>query len=340
VTVERTGSVNTKIKYRIALIALVLGAILTTGAFIGTFFLANISDFGLVSSPRTVDSIRFRGESEVVLSAKDSNLAGFVGYVASLTIAAPASASGSQGSVATPTAQVKSTQLSGVIKSATDTAVTVELSTGGVKTIPKSDITAISVHSYNYGRADWGQKIFYFHVPIAVGSFLIFLIAAFFAIRFLLTKNHEYDARSRIAMEVSFLFIVLTMGTGILWTKAAWGVWWQWEPRLTTYAILTLLTVAYFVLRSTVEDAERRAVYAAVFCILAAIDVPISFGITRVLPSTHPVIERGGLEGPMLASFLVGMFGMMMIAYVFYELRLREELMREKLESIKIALEG
>ena len=329
---------KTNTKYTIAVAALALGAVLTTGAFLSTFFIAAVSDYGQVSSPKAVESVRYRGDSWDVLSVKDSDLTGFVGYDTKITLIAPSASSAGASSTA---AASTGGEIAGVIKSATDSAVTVDLgASGGTKTFQKANIKAISVHSFNYGRADWGQKIFYFHVPIAVGSFLIFLIAAFFAVRFLMTKNHEYDTRSRIAMEVSFLFILLTMGTGILWTKAAWGVWWQWEPRLTTYAILTLLTVAYFVLRSTVEDDERRAVYAAAFCILAAIDVPISFGITRVLPSTHPVIQAGGLEGPMLATFLVGMFGMMMIAYVFYELRLREEFMREKLEEIKTALEG
>jgi heme exporter protein C len=324
--------VKTKTKYTTAIVALVLGGILTTGAFISTFFVANVSDYGQVSSAKAIESVRYRGDSWDVLSVKDSDLTGFVGYDTKVVLIAPATP-------ATGTA-APAAEMPGVIKSATDTAVTIDFgANGGTKTLQKTEIKAISVHSYNYGRADWGQKIFYFHVPIAVGSFLIFLIAAYFAVRFLMTKNHEYDTRSKIAMEVSFLFILLTMGTGILWTKAAWGVWWEWEPRLTTYAILTLLTVAYFVLRSTVEDDERRATYAAAFCILAAIDVPISFGITRVLPSTHPVIQKGGLEGPMLATFLCGMFGMMMIAYVFYELRLREEFMREKLETIKTALE-
>jgi heme exporter protein C len=332
--------VKTKTKYTIAVVALVLGTIMTTGAFISTFFVAGVSDYGQVSSAKSIESVRYRGDSWDVLSVTDSDLTGFVGYDTKLTVVVPSTVPSSATGAAS-TAATKTADLAGTIKSATDSAVTVDLgASGGTKTFQKTEITAISVHSYNYGRADWGQKIFYFHVPIAVGSFLIFLIAAYFAVRFLMTKNHEYDTRSRIAMEVSFLFILLTMGTGILWTKAAWGVWWEWEPRLTTYAILTLLTVAYFVLRSTVEDDERRATYAAAFCILAAIDVPISFGITRVLPSTHPVIEKSGLEGPMLATFLVGMFGMMMIAYVFYELRLREEFMREKLEVIKTALEG
>ena len=70
-------------------------------------------------------------------------------------------------------------------------------------------------------------------------------------------------------MEVTLLFVILTLITGDLWTKASWGVWWEWEPRLTTYFIMTLLVIAYFVLRNSVEDEERRAVYAAVFGIIA-----------------------------------------------------------------------
>ena len=322
---------NTKTKYTAVVIALVLGIVLTTAAFIGTFFFAGVSDFGTVSAPKAADSVRFRNEAFSPLNVKQSFFENFIGYDTEIVLKA-----GSDATTGTATG----TEVVGVIKSASTTALVVDVAGAGSQTIAKSDIETIKVRTFNYGKADWGQKIFYFHVPIAIGSFLIFLFAAYFAVRFLMTKNHDYDTRSRIAMEVSFLFIILTMATGILWTKAAWGVWWEWEPRLTTYAILTLLTVAYFVLRSTVEDAERRATYAAAFCILAAIDVPISFGITRILPSTHPVIERGGLEGPMLASFLMGMFGMMLIAYVFYELRLREEFMREKLESIKSALEG
>ena len=96
-------------------------------------------------------------------------------------------------------------------------------------------------------------------------------------------------------MEVALLFVVLTLITGDLWTKASWGVWWEWEPRLTTYFIMTLLMIAYFVLRNSLEDEERRAVYAAVFGIIALIDAPISFFITRVIPSDHPVVFKSGM---------------------------------------------
>ena len=67
------------------------------------------------------------------------------------------------------------------------------------------------------------------------------------------------------------------------------------EPRLTTYLIMALLVVAYFVLRNAVSDEERRASYAAVFCIIAWIDAPISFFITRLIPtSIHPVVFAPG----------------------------------------------
>jgi heme exporter protein C len=194
---------------------------------------------------------------------------------------------------------------------------------------------------FQYGKAWFSQKIFYFHVPVAEASFLVFGVAAFFAIRFLTSRKKSFDTRSRIAMETTLMFVILTMVTGDLWTRASWGVWWQWEPRLTTYFIMTLLVIAYFVLRNSVEDEERRAVYAAVFCIIAFIDAPISFLITRLLPSDHPVVfTEGGLDPSQLIPFIIGQIGMLMIAYGIYTLRMREERLRERLDVVKESLEG
>jgi len=189
----------------------------------------------------------------------------------------------------------------------------------------------------------FSQKIFYFHVPVAIGSFLIFFFTAFYGVRFLMTKEKKYDTRARIATEVTLLFVILTLITGDIWTRFEWGVWWVWEPRLTTYFIMTLLVIAYFVLRSSIEDEERRATYAAVFGIIAFLDAPISFAITRLIPSSvHPVVLRsgGGLTGMQLLAFLLGLFGMLMVAWVVYQVRLREELAKERIEMLKASLEG
>ncbi|GAB4276626.1 MAG: hypothetical protein Kow0056_07250 [Coriobacteriia bacterium] len=222
---------------------------------------------------------------------------------------------------------------------------TAEVPSFGTVTLPEVVDTARplveqTAEGVRYGQAWFSQKIFYFHVPVAEASFLVFLIAAYFAVRFLTTRKREFDTRERIAMEVTLIFVVLTMITGILWTRASWGVWWDWEPRLTTYFIMTLLVIAYFVLRNSVEDEERRAVYAAVFAIIAAIDAPISFFITRLIPSSHPVVfTEGGIASSQLIPFIIGQIGMLMVGYAVYVMRMGEERLRERLEAVKTELE-
>jgi heme exporter protein C len=188
----------------------------------------------------------------------------------------------------------------------------------------------------------FSQKIFYFHVPVAITSFAVFFFTAYFGVRFLQTRDRRYDTKARIATEVTLVFTLLTMLTGDLWTRVEWGVWWAWEPRLTTYLIMLLLVIGYFVLRASVEDEEKRAVYASVFGIIAFLDAPLSFAITRVVPSsTHPVVFRagGGLDGMQLLTFMLGMFGMLLFGYVIYQLRTREENVKERIEALKVSLE-
>jgi len=198
--------------------------------------------------------------------------------------------------------------------------------------------------AYPDGRVDFAQKIFYFHVPVAEASFLVLIFTAYYGIRFLTTRQRIYDTKAKIATEVALFFVLLTMATGILWTKVEWGVWWQWEPRLTTYFILTLAVIGYFVLRNSTEDEERRAVYASAFGILVFINAPISFFITRWLESIHPIVfgggESSGLEPPMLVTFIIAQVGMLLLGYAFYQLRLREEELNERVEALKIEIGG
>lgn len=223
------------------------------------------------------------------------------------------------------------------------------LALGGVLT------TAAFVMAFTYApvallddaiRSDISFQIFYFHVPVAEASFLVFGFAAYYCLRFLLTKDRLYDTKARIAMEVTLLFVILTMITGDLWTRARWNVWWEWEPRLTTYFLMTLLVIGYFVLRNSIEDEERRATYAAVFGIVAFLDAPISFFITRVMSSSsaHPVVFGGnaglGTTPQALATFIIAQVGMLMIGYSIFQLRMREERSKERLEAVKIALGG
>lgn len=304
-------------------VALVVGGVLTLAAFIGTFFWAGVPDFGFVRTASHVDSVRYQGPFEQKVD-EPRYLKNYVGYEVKV--------------------QANGKTYTGWIGEATEDKVVIRTDTGDAgaptTTINASDFTSATVFGSEYGRPDWGQKIFYFHVPVAETSFLIFAIAAFYSIRFLTKRTREYDIKSRVAMEMTMLFVSLTMATGMLWDKAAWGVWWVWEPRLTTYFIMTLMVIAYFVLRNSVEDEERRAQYSAAFSILAFINAPISFFITRFIPSNHPVIERGGLEPPMLVTFLLSMIGMSLLGYAIYQLRLAEVRLRDRIEYAKTMLEG
>lgn len=189
----------------------------------------------------------------------------------------------------------------------------------------------------------FSQKIFYFHVPVAVASFGFILVAAVYGVLFLAKKGSGYDTRSRVCMEVGLVFILATMVSGDLWTRFEWGVWWVWEPRLTTYFILMLLVIAYFILRAAIDDPEKKARFCAVFSVIAAIDAPISFFITRLIPSSvHPVVFRtdSGLPPDMLIPFLTGLFGMCLIAFGVYRLRLRTVEQAQRVDELKRRMEA
>lgn len=185
------------------------------------------------------------------------------------------------------------------------------------------------------------QKIFYFHMPVAITSFLALAFAAYYCVRFLMTKDQRFDTCAKIAMELSLVFVICTMVTGEMWTRFEWGVWWTWEPRLTTYLILMLIVIAYFILRNAVDDPERRATYAAVVGIVAFVDVPICLMITRLIPSSiHPVVLReGGMTADMGLTVAVVMVGMLLVGFALYRLRFRQVRLTQRLDLIKERLE-
>lgn len=185
---------------------------------------------------------------------------------------------------------------------------------------------------------NFAQKIFYFHVPVAITSFIMFGITFVGGILYLSRRQRRFDFLGYVSAEVAVLFAVLTMITGMIWTRAEWGVWWTWEPRLTTYFILLLLMGGYFMLRSSVEDPERRARFSAVFGIVAFLDVPISFLSIRLVQSVHPVVfssSGAAMETNMLVTFLIGMAGMLCLGVSLLAIRLREEHAKDQIEHLK-----
>jgi heme exporter protein C len=190
----------------------------------------------------------------------------------------------------------------------------------------------------------FSQKIFYYHAPIAETSLVAFGVAFVAAILYLRGQDQKYDRLGLVAVRLGLLFALLVMATGMIWGKAAWDAWWAWEPRLTTFLIVCFLYGAYFVLRSMVDEESRRATYAAVFAIIAFIDVPITFFATRFLPEgLHPVVissQGAGMEGSMLLSFLISMLGMTLLLAALLRLEYDAELLKDEITDLKTSIGG
>jgi heme exporter protein C len=139
------------------------------------------------------------------------------------------------------------------------------------------------------GLGDAG-RIIIMHVPTAWITTLAFAVSAVFSARFLWKRNARDDARAVAAAEVGLLFCVLATVTGSIFAQTVWGIFWNWDPRETSIAILLLIYAAYFALRSALDDDERRRRLSAVYNLFAAVAMPfLIFVAPRIADSTlHP----------------------------------------------------
>ena len=154
------------------------------------------------------------------------------------------------------------------------------------------------------------QRVFYFHVPMAILSFLAFFVVFVASILYLAKRNQKWDRLAHAAGEVGVVFVTLALLTGIIWARPVWGVWWTWDPRLTTTLILWLIYVAYLMIRAYAPNRTQGANYAAVVGIVGFVDVPIVWLSVQWWRSIHPsavvgpLAETGALE-PVMQGILL-----------------------------------
>src|SRR4051795_5400334 len=123
----------------------------------------------------------------------------------------------------------------------------------------------------------YSQRIFYFHVPIAMTTYVLFAWSAVNAARFLWRGDPSLDLGSYVPMHLGVVFGTLTLITGSVWAKVSWGVWWYWGSlQLNTFLIIFLFYCAYFMLRFSVPPGERRSVFSAVYALLGVGLIPVS----------------------------------------------------------------
>ncbi len=145
-------------------------------------------------------------------------------------------------------------------------------------------------------------RIIYFHVPIAWTAFLAFFLVLIGSIGFLWKRSQRWDALAHSSAEIGVVLATIVLITGIIWAKPVWGVWWAWEPKLTTTLVLWLIYVGYLVLRNYAPSPAQGMRYAAVLGIIGFTDVPIIYFATEWWRGQHPEL----VVGPAAESGLVG----------------------------------
>lgn len=132
------------------------------------------------------------------------------------------------------------------------------------------------------------QKIFYVHLPSALNTFAAFAVVFVAGIGYLAQRKAWWDDLAAAAARAGLVFCSVTLLTGMVWARAAWGTWWTWSPRLTFTLLLWLLYVVYLILRASVDSDQRRAIVASAYGIVAFLDVPLVYLSARLLPDIHP----------------------------------------------------
>ena len=194
--------------------------------------------------------------------------------------------------------------------------------------------------------ADQGisQRIFYFHVPIALTAYACFGWAAWKALRLLWLRNERYDLESYTAVHMGVIFGILTLVTGSIWARTSWGVWWSWgERQLVLFLVLFLFYSAYFMLRYSVDPGPRRARMSAVYALFGVVLIPVSFLAIRLAEGLiHPVVfdsnVNSNLAGSQLLTFLVCLAGTLALAASLYVNELTGKRVDERLRELREAL--
>ena len=171
------------------------------------------------------------------------------------------------------------------------------------------------------------QKIFYFHVPSAIAAYSGFVLVGLSSAAYLWTRRRFYDQWAHAGAEVGVVFTLIVLVTGPIWGRPAWGVWWSWDPRLTSTLILFLIYLGALVLRGSIPDPDRAARLCAVLGILGLVDIPIIHKSVEWWGGIHPgpLLKSGGLGPEMKQAFFV-MFAAWMALFsglVLLRVRLR-----------------
>jgi heme exporter protein C len=189
-------------------------------------------------------------------------------------------------------------------------------------------------------------RIIYVHVPCAWISLLAYTLSFGACLVYLFRESLRADAFAEASAEVGVLFNALLLITGSIWGKPTWGVWWTWDPRLTTAAVMFFLYAGYISLRKVVTDPDKRATWAAVVGIIIFVDIPIVWFSVKWWNSLHQLQSSPKTMSPdMVLALRINAFaflGLMIlfIRQIYQSARYRQRQLTDVPPALKPAIDG
>lgn len=173
------------------------------------------------------------------------------------------------------------------------------------------------------------QRIMYVHVPTAWNALLAMTFGFASAIFFLFKGDWKWDARMEASIEIGVVLAFLLCCQGAIWAKPTWGVWWDWDPRLTTTAVLLFAFLGILALRKFVEDPVKRGVWSSVATIIAYVDVPIVYFSVKWWNSLHQLQSNPNtVSKPFWIPLRANAFGILFLMVGFIIIRSRIAVLR------------
>lgn len=163
-------------------------------------------------------------------------------------------------------------------------------------------------------------RVIYVHVPTAWLAYLAFVVVFIASIGWLWTRRPWFDALAVASAEIGVLFTGLFIVAGSIWAKPTWGVWWTWDPRLVTTAVMFVMYLGYLLFRGLSGDFERRATRAAILGIVAVVDIPIVHLSVTWMNSQHQlptVLRPPGSGSPSLDPAMSLTLWVSVLAFTF-----------------------
>lgn len=178
------------------------------------------------------------------------------------------------------------------------------------------------------------QRLLYVHVPSAWIAMFSFFLVFLMSILYLIQRKERWDLIAAAAAEIGVLFTALTLVQGSIWGKPTWGIWWTWDPRLTTTAIMLVIYVGYLIVRAFAEDPGQRARWSAIIGIVGFVNVPIVYLSVTMWRSIHqPPSTPESVHWTILAAWLVNLFAFTLVYAYLLTRRYRLAVAERRLEE-------